>query len=139
DDDLRYEDPQLLDPTDADDPNLLSFNMEGRAIPAPGLNDEWAKARVSYSVERCNLDFPPLMDKRKTVWHECWTRIQAYLQELAMYSANGGANPIARTQVKENAQAIREMMREDKEFSTVARACILSTGDPRLTGLLQSA
>ena len=32
--DIRYEAPQLLDPIDEDDPGLLSFNLEGRAIPA---------------------------------------------------------------------------------------------------------
>jgi precorrin-6B methylase 1 len=31
------------------------------------------------------------------------------------------------------------MIKEDKELSAVARACILSTGDPRVTGILQSA
>jgi hypothetical protein len=34
---------------------------------------------------------------------------------------------------------LRELMREDRELSAVARACILSSGDPRLTGILQSA
>ena len=61
-------DAQLLDPIDEDDPVLLSFNVEGRAIPAAHLTDAWEKARVEYSVERYNLVFPPLMDKRKVVW-----------------------------------------------------------------------
>lgn len=52
-----------LIPSDEDDPWLLSFNVEGRAIPAAHLTDEWEKARVEYSVERYNLDFPPLVDK----------------------------------------------------------------------------
>jgi uncharacterized protein (TIGR02646 family) len=137
--DLRLEDPQLLDPIDGDDPNLLSFNFEGRATPAPGLEDEWDKKRVEYSVERFNLDFPPLMDKRKTVWNECWRRIQMYREELGKLKLSNGQNPIARNQVKACAKHIREMMREDKELSAVARACVLSTGDRRLMGLLQSA
>jgi hypothetical protein len=62
--DHRLEDPQLLDPIDEDDPALLSFNMEGRAVPAAHVTDDWERARVEYSVERYNLDFPPLMDKR---------------------------------------------------------------------------
>ena len=65
--DIRYEDAQLLDPIDKDDPVLLSYNVEGRAIPAALLTDAWEKARVKYSVERYNLDFPPLMDKRNAV------------------------------------------------------------------------
>jgi len=137
--DLRNEDPQLLDPIDEDDPNLLSFNFEGRAIPLAGLEDEWDKKRVEYSVERFNLDFPPLMDKRKTVWNECWRRIQMYREELGKLKLSNGENAIARNQVKSCAKEIRSMMREDKELSAVSRACVLSTGDPRLIGLLQSA
>lgn len=136
--DLRLEDPQLLDPVDDDDPNLLSFNVEGRAIPVPGINAGWDKERVEYSIERFNLDFPPLMEKRKTIWNECWQRIRSYRHELKLLSDSGGQNPIARSQVKESAKAIREMMRPEKELSSVVRACILSTGDPRLMGLLQS-
>ncbi|MDO8370199.1 MAG: hypothetical protein Q7S71_05815, partial [Candidatus Nitrotoga sp.] len=135
--DLRHEPPLLLDPIDDDDPNLISFNVVGRAIPTPGLTDAWDKERVTYSVEKFNLDFPPLMEKRKVIWNECWQRIQSYKNELQHLKDND--NAIARTQVKESAKYIREMMRPEKELSSVARACVLSTGDPRLVGLLQSA
>jgi hypothetical protein len=137
--DLRFENPQLLDPVNAYDSGLLSFNVEGRAIPAPGLDEKWEKVRVLYSIERFNLDFSPLMDKRKAVWHECWNRIQGYRQELATYHASGSTNVIARNQFQEKAKDILEMTRAEKEFSAVARACVLSTGDPRVTCLLQSA
>jgi hypothetical protein len=137
-DDLRQEDPLLLDPADADDPNLLSFNFEGKIIPAPGLGDEWDTMRVTYSVKRCNLDFAPLEAKRKIVWNDCWNHIQKYRQELALSAASGGSNIIARNQLKEKAKAIREMLQADKELSAVARACVLSSGDTRIIRLLQS-
>ncbi|MGH6751843.1 MAG: hypothetical protein ACREDP_06715 [Bradyrhizobium sp.] len=133
--DHRAEDAQLLDPADEDDPALLSFNVEGRAVPAAHITDDWEKERVEYSVERCNLDFPPLMDKRKTVWAECWDRIQDYLRELALYRADR-TNMIARDRYKQAAKRVRELMREEMELSAVARACVLSAGDPRLEGLL---
>jgi uncharacterized protein (TIGR02646 family) len=136
--DLRTEDPQLLDPADEDDPNLITFDVEGNAIPVPGVST-WDRTRVEYSVDRCKLDFPPLMDKRKTIWAECWSRIQAYLVELQLYDESGGTNLIARTQSKEKANAIREMIREEQELSAVARACIISSGDPRVVGLLRTA
>jgi len=136
--DLRLEDPYLLDPADEDDPNLLSFDFEGHAVPAPG-SSEWEKERVEYSVQRCKLDFPPLMDKRKTIWAECWSRIQEFLKELRLYDESGGTNLVARTQSKEKANAIREMIREDQELSAVARACIVASGDPRLLGILRTA
>jgi uncharacterized protein (TIGR02646 family) len=137
--DERLEDPVLLDPTDDDDPNLLSFNMEGRAVPLPGLSDAWAKHRVEYSIERYNLDFPPLMDKRKVVWQECWQRIQEYLNEISKYEQSNHTNPVAREKYKEKMNALRAMIYPDKELSAVARACILSSGDPRIMNILQSS
>jgi hypothetical protein len=136
--DVRYEDAQLLDPIDEEDPGLLSFNVEGRAIPAALLTDAWEKARVKYSVERYNLDFPPLMDKRKAVWAECWNRVQEYLKELKTYH-DDKTNVIARGRSKQALKRVNELMHEKRELSAVARACILRSGDPRVTGILQSA
>jgi hypothetical protein len=133
--DLRHEDPQLLDPVDPDDPALISFNLEGRAIPAPHVTDGWEKSRVEYSVERYNLDFPPLMDKRKAVWANCWDQIQQYLKDLHLYHTDK-TNGIARDRYKQAMRALREMICDDKELSAVARACVLSSGDRRLIGIL---
>jgi uncharacterized protein (TIGR02646 family) len=138
-DDLRYESPLLLDPANPHDPDLLFFNMEGRAIPHPSIVDDWEKKRVLHSVERCNLDFPALMNKRKSVWSNCWTQIQDYLQELEKLYANDSDNPIARHEVGAKAAAIKELLQSNKELSAVARACVLSTGDQRVIRLLQSA
>ena len=136
--DIRYEDAQLLDPIDKDDPVLLSFNVEGRAIPATLLTDAWEKARVKYSVERYNLDFPLLMDKRNAVWAECWNRVQEYLKELKTYH-DDKPNVIARDKSKQTLKRVRELMHEERELSAVARACILRSGDPRVTGILHGA
>jgi hypothetical protein len=135
--DHRYEQPLLLDPADDDDPNLLFFNLMGEAIPAPHVKDPWERRRVTYSVERCNLDYPPLADRRKTVWSECWNQIQTYLAELAKYHADP-TNAIAKEGLKSAARRIRSLTRYDKEFSSVARACILSSGDERVISLLQT-
>jgi uncharacterized protein (TIGR02646 family) len=137
-DDLRYEDPMLLDPTNENDPSLLSFNLEGRAIPSPAADQDWEKERVLYSIERYNLDFPALMDRRKIVWGECVNRIRLYLKDLEIYKADR-TNDIARTQYLSHLKAVRDFIKQDRELSAVARACVLSMGDPRLTGLLQSA
>lgn len=135
---LRDEDPFLLDPTDPDDPNLLSFNLEGRAILNPNVKDEWAQLRVTYSVERYNLDFPPLMSKRQLIWHTCWQYGEQYLAELIKYQENPN-NMIAKVAFKEKAKNIRQMLKADQECSSVARAYLLSAADPRLLGLLQSS
>jgi len=136
--DVTLEDPRLLDPTDEDDPSLLSFDVKGDARPAPHVSDDWERARVNYSIERYKLDFPPLAEKRKTVWADCWGRIQEYLKELAAYQADK-ANAVARDRYKRAAKHVREMIREDRELSAVARACIVGAGDSRVMGLLQTA
>ncbi len=132
--DLRWEDPLMLDPSDGDDPNLLFFNVEGKAIPAPGINSEWDERRVNYSIQRYNLDFTPLVEKRKIVWNDCWNHIRQYREEIKKYS--DGSNLIAKQMAKEKAKAIREMVKQDKELSSVARACVRSSGDQRIIGLL---
>jgi hypothetical protein len=137
DDDLRFEDPLLLDPADDHDPTLLSFTVEGRAISSPHIHDEWEQLRVTSSVERYNLDFPPLMNKRKVVWQDCWQHIQGYLEELGKYHKDKN-NVIARDKLREKAGDIRKMLKADQECSAVARACLLSTPDPRLRSFLQS-
>lgn len=136
--DLRFEDRLLLDPVDEDDPGLLSFNVEGRAVPSPHIHDEWEQLRVKYSVERYNLDFPPLMAKRKVIWQDCWQHIQVYLEELGKYHKDK-SNIIAKEAFRKEAGNIRKMLKADQECSAVARACVLSTGDERVKGLLQSA
>ena len=64
--------------------------------------------------------------------------MQEYLKELATYH-DDKTNVIARDRYKQALKRVRQLIREDRELSAVARACILSSGDPRLTGILQSA
>jgi hypothetical protein len=138
DGDLRLEEPMLLDPADSDDPLLLSFDFEGNAIALSSLTDLWELERVEYSIERYNLNsYPPLVDKRKLVWNDCWMRIQDYLNELNTYHQSRSL--VAHQQCKEKSKQIRTMLEADKEFSSVVRACLLSTGDPRVTGLIRTA
>jgi uncharacterized protein (TIGR02646 family) len=135
--DIRLEDQQLLDPADRDDPGLLSFTVDGTAIVAPGVTDDWETARVEYSIERLNLNFGPLADKRKSIWSDCWTQITEYLNELQLYHADK-SNLIAKAGYKQAAGRLRDMIKEERELSSVARACILFSGDKRVISVLQS-
>jgi uncharacterized protein (TIGR02646 family) len=134
--DLRLENPLLLDPSDPEDPNLLFFDVTGRARPAPYINNDWDKKRVEQSIKRCNLDFNPLVEKRRMVWNECWQHIQQYRQEIIKYDLSNGDNLIAKQMLREKTLAIRKMTEINQELSSVARACIISTGDSRIIGLL---
>jgi uncharacterized protein (TIGR02646 family) len=133
--DLRLEVPLLLDPADPHDPTLLTFDVEGHARPAAHLGEGWERERADYSIERLTLDFPPLMDKRKLLWAECWRRVKAYLSELARADADP-TNAVARIQARAAALEIRKMINPSAELSATARACMVGTGDPRVTALL---
>jgi hypothetical protein len=136
DDDCRYEPYLLLDPANAYDADLLFFNMEGRAIPHPKTDIQWERERVIQSVKRCKLDFPALENKRRAVWHDCWMHIQSYLVELDKLHKGDRDNPLARHELANKADAIKELINGNRELSSVAKACILSTNDPRVTRLL---
>lgn len=75
---------------------------------------------------------------RRAVLIECCRRVQDYLPELGLYYADK-TNMVAKDRYKQAARRVRELMREEQELSAVARACVLSAGDPRAQGLLQSA
>lgn len=136
DDDYRYEPYLLLDPVNAHDSSLLFFDMEGKAIPDPSIVSEWEKKRVVESVKRFKLDFPALENKRRTIWNNCWNCIQKYLEELEKLYKGDKDNPVARQELANKADAIKELIDGSTELSSVARACILSTNDPRVTRLL---
>jgi len=133
--DLRLEDPVLLDPSDPDDPNLLSFNQDGEAIASPFIDNDWERFRAETSIKRYKLDYDPLVQKRKILWGECYLRITKYRDELTTCHKDP-TNPIARHAMKEAAKQVRELLVEDEEFSAVARACVSFSGDERVKKLL---
>jgi len=135
--DIRHEEPLLLDPVDDHDPTLLFFSIEGRAVAAPHVKDDWEKARVQYSIDRYNLDFSQLMDKRRTVWDTCWNTIREYRRELALYHKDP-RNLIARDRATQACKQLRTMAKDDVELSAVARACMQSAGDKYLDGILRT-
>jgi len=137
-DDLRGEYPLLLDPADERDPSLLSFDFEGAAIVAPDVDDDWDRKRVEYSIGRLKLNFPALTNARKTVWQECWRHIQKYRDEVKLHQVSGGMNLYALQGARNEAAAVRKLIRSDSEFSSAARACVIASGDKQLVRLLQS-
>ena len=61
------ETPHFLDPTSAYDVNLLAFDEEGKAIPAPGIS-KWDTVRVRRSIERLKLtEHQALAEERRKI------------------------------------------------------------------------
>lgn len=123
--DLRDEIIYLLDPTDPDDPLLLTFDESG--YPKPAASDEtWGCKRAKVTIELLHLDYRPLVDERKKIWTNC-----SLLIREAQNSMGGQSEVISATEqekVKNIFKKLREMVSEKAELSSTARACLLSSG-----------
>lgn len=124
----------LLDPIKQTDVDLLAFDEEGNAIPAPEAN-EWEKERVQVSIERLKLnDHDALPQERRRVWQIVSKEIDGYLDAKSKYSP--GINPTPRERMEERLRRIRELTRADAELSTVALWCVRFRNDAKLLRLV---
>jgi hypothetical protein len=127
----------LLDPTEADDPLLLSFNDGGDATPLPGQT-EWQEERARVSIDSYGLNsLPQLGEGRRRVWQKC----RALLDELMELNDRYQRSPTAscRTSMKEKAKQLREQIKSDQPFSAVARTCLYVSGYPFAQNIAASA
>lgn len=128
------ESPYLLDPIDPEDVNLIAFNEEGNAVPAPGISD-WEEERVDESIKRYKLnEHDALPAARRTVWREVTNAVEVYRKYKSRTGA--GANVGAEQRLREQIRNIRSRLREDAELSSVAKWCLLTKNDPLLTRLI---
>ncbi|MDO9041415.1 MAG: hypothetical protein Q7U64_03585 [Desulfocapsaceae bacterium] len=129
DDEIYY----LLDPCDEDDPALLSFDMEGKAIPSDHCG-EWDSKRVELTVERLKLYHGPLEEARREVWNIC----DRLINECENLAAGFQANPSAtkRQRIKDIRKELRNMIAFKAEFSRVAIACLKNSETPTARKIL---
>ncbi|KTG19678.1 hypothetical protein AUR67_14195 [Pseudoalteromonas sp. XI10] len=128
------EEPYLLDPADADDVSLISFDEEGKAVPSPGAT-EWETMRVEETIKRLKLnEHNDLAEARRKVWLDVSTEIDEYLKHKAR--CNNGGNPVAREKVRAHCVNIRNMTLPNAELSSVARWCVMFRNDPQLSRLV---
>lgn len=128
------EEPYLLDPADANDVSLVSFDEEGKVIPSPGAS-EWEIKRVTETIKRLKLnECNELAEARRRVWLEVSAEIDEYIKYKAR-CCNGG-NPVAREKVRTHCSNIRNMTLPEAELSSVARWCVMYRNDPQLSRLV---
>jgi len=120
------EEIMLLDPCDADDVNLLTFDKTGAAIPnVPAINEARDKERVTTSVKLYNLDHTPLVDLRAQIWAKC----QRFIDEIrGITISDDELGQAARLRLKFLNDEIRKMMHKQEEVSAVAIACCEQNG-----------
>ncbi|QNH17840.1 hypothetical protein HEP74_02996 [Xanthomonas sp. SS] len=122
----------FLDPTNAHDVTLLSFDEEGKAVPAPGAT-RWERVRVRRTVERLKLtEHQALAEERRKVWQSTTKLINRY--QKALSEARGSA--AARERVKMTAREIACLTKPDAELSSVAKWCVWLRNDPHLVRLV---
>ncbi len=127
---IRY----LLDPTDPEDVNLIAFNEEGNAVPAPGIS-KWETLRVDESIKRLKLnDHDELPKERRKVWQEVSKAIELYLKFKGRIGSGGNIG--ADDRLREQIRIIKSRTEEKAELSSVAKWCLLFRNDPRLNRLV---
>jgi len=121
-DNLEDEIVYLLDPTDPDDPLLLSFNEDG--MPVPAVDEEgWEAKRARVTINLLNFRFDRLVEERRKVWKKCRLRISK--AQNIMQKGPG----IRRDADLENVlRGIRSMVSPEAELAGTARACLLKSG-----------
>lgn len=116
DDEVIY----LLDPVNPNDPNLLFFNDDGKAIPSVNEDEPWDYERTLLSIDIYHLNHTPLKEARQVVWNLCQRKIDR------LKSLSRKEHRSARDEERLNIilKDLRELISKDAEFSAVALACI---------------
>lgn len=131
--DINDEYPYLLDPTNAIDPGLLTFDEEGMPKPLC-IENGWNKDRVDVSIQILNLRHDSLVQARKITWFECNKMVKEaenLMREIQHTNSITKKATLVLTITK-----IKEMISEKSPFSMVASACVQTQGIPWLTRMV---
>lgn len=128
DDEIIY----LLDPTDPDDPLLLTFDESGYSQPA-AFEGTWEHERAKESIRLFHLNYGALVDERKRIWKNCELSIN-HAQNL-MVKQSKTSSVTTKSESKNELKRLREMISREAELSSTARAYLLSSGIPWVRNL----
>jgi uncharacterized protein (TIGR02646 family) len=120
------EDIMLLDPCDEDDPTLLTFGSDGKAIPnASAILDPKDEIRVHTSIKLYHLDHKPLEETRERLWDFC----QRMIDEIRAIVVNPEDISIkGKNRTKYLKSEIRKLTERNQELSAVVIACCEENG-----------
>jgi uncharacterized protein (TIGR02646 family) len=125
---LDEEDPYLLDPTDILDPRLLWFNQDGHAIPKHDKDEnEWLSQRAEKSIQLYHLNHYIIRQKRATLYHDIFKFVKDGDWHFKRYLANRqGGKTAEKRSLKLIMKTLRNMMKENSEFSAAAKSYLRS-------------
>lgn len=115
--------PLLLDPLNEDDPNKITFNDMGEALPSTALSDE-DKVWVQAAIDRLGIKQDQLNKLRRKVWRDCTGRIAKYDRYFKKPPNERTQDDIATK--NELAQELRAMSSCRSAFAATARQCLKS-------------
>lgn len=127
DDDLDQEEPQLLDPTIADDTLLLWFDEDGRAVPRYSETVRprfWQRGQVS--IDKYNLNDVNIKDARLGVFNDVRGLVKLGTTALDKFAVG---DALGRDTFRHVAAQLKERMSKEAEFSATARAALLGLRD----------
>lgn len=125
DDDIATERCCLLDPTNRDDPVLITFDETGQPCPVPEAG-EYVRKRVDTTVNLLFLDAPRLVEKRRDVWRRCRQKLDEANDLMAVREDQ--VDDLRAEQIRRVLDELHEMIAPQAELSATARACLAKSG-----------
>jgi hypothetical protein len=118
------ENPLLLDPTDPEDPQLLTFLPNGRTDLAPAFDaDGSAKERYEQSRRYLHLDWERFVEDRSALF-ALVTRLVENGDESERLLRDSDDEPRERARLKKAAQGLIRLTKPDRAYSAAAIAYI---------------
>lgn len=123
----------LLDPTKEGDPDLLTFDPDGKARPSftDSTSFEYLRAHASIDIYGLNA-IEPLVKHRESKWSECYKAIKRATEKYSeLEAAAGQGNMISFKRYFDEfmdfvENDIKPAISPSSEFSSVAKACVIS-------------
>ena len=121
------EDPALLDPTDPEDPALLTFAIDGRVAVSPYYSgDAVAVSHVDASRIYLHLDWPTFVEERRVVYGTVYAyALKGDRAEEAYLRNDGGAKET----LKDVAKCLIRMTGDHQPYSRAATSYIWTLRD----------
>jgi hypothetical protein len=125
--DVCHEQPVLLDPTDPEDPPLLTFDSNGHtALSAAYRDDAIAQRRFEDSRVYLHLDWPAFVADRRRLYTSIYTRIVDGDRAAALLAREPAS---AKETLKAVARDLIRLTRDDKPYSRAAQAYVVHYRD----------
>ena len=113
--------PILLDPCDAEDVTLLTFDSNGEVISAG--NNEYEHNRVLQSIFYYHLDLEQLNKERLLAWKDC----EREINEAKKAIDEAPDERFRRGIVKQNLKKILDYVKNpERPYTSVVKACIMT-------------